>query len=333
MKKRLFAVTLIAVVAIVAFTMGIMPLNPLMSTVRADGEHAHCVCGITHVEDLGHDTEEILTYQPISTEEELHAITTAGNYYLSADITLSKSYEPVDGVVLCLNGKTITFKEEGSMNDNNTIFVVNENVTFTLTDCGAGKVAINGCSYKPASSGSSSVYMAGGVYVYGGCAFQRRLFSFVRNTAENRGGIHLHVDMVGHFDVHTAEHGGNGYGAIPFNDGAHKVTIHPAEHGGKGGTVKRFTGKVQVTARKNGGAFFRIFRRGQGRRRFVEKSAKQKTQTRFHDDKRNNQFSHKTPRDNILCAQKQNHADGHADKRAEFIPFGKEAHRARHDDK
>ena len=33
---------------------------------------------------------------------------TAGNYYLTKDVELSGTWEPADGVVLCLNGKTIT---------------------------------------------------------------------------------------------------------------------------------------------------------------------------------------------------------------------------------
>lgn len=55
---------------------------------------------------------------------------TAGSYYLTKDVTLTAEWEPKSGIVLCLNGKSITLNAEGdviNMSANGTIF--------TLYDC------------------------------------------------------------------------------------------------------------------------------------------------------------------------------------------------------
>ena len=52
-------------------------------------------------------------------------------YYLTGDVTLTENeaWKPADGVVLCLNGHSIT--SERSVNS----IIVKQSVTFTLTDC------------------------------------------------------------------------------------------------------------------------------------------------------------------------------------------------------
>ena len=85
-------------------------------------EHKHCVCGTG---TLGHTHDADVTWIGVAA---LSEITTAGNYYLKKDITLENTWNvPTAGVVLCLNGKTVTAKQTG--------IIVPANSTLTLTDC------------------------------------------------------------------------------------------------------------------------------------------------------------------------------------------------------
>ena len=70
-------------------------------------------------------------WMAIGTAQELTSITSSGNYYLTGDVTLTENeaWKPADGVVLCLNGHSIT--SERSVNS----IIVKQSVTFTLTDC------------------------------------------------------------------------------------------------------------------------------------------------------------------------------------------------------
>lgn len=59
-----------------------------------------------------------------------------GHYYLMKDVKVSETWHPEDGVVLCLNGHSITATTT-SIN----VIEVDKGKTFTLTDCGtAGTV-------------------------------------------------------------------------------------------------------------------------------------------------------------------------------------------------
>ena len=70
-------------------------------------------------------------WMAIGTAQELTSITSSGNYYLTGDVTLTENeaWKPADGVVLCLNGHSVT--SERSVNS----IIVKQSVTFTLTDC------------------------------------------------------------------------------------------------------------------------------------------------------------------------------------------------------
>lgn len=63
-------------------------------------------------------------WMAIGTAQELTSITSSGNYYLTGDVTLTENeaWKPADGVVLCLNGHSIT--SERSVNSIiNKVFV------------------------------------------------------------------------------------------------------------------------------------------------------------------------------------------------------------------
>ena len=80
-------------------------------------------------EDLPSHTTHDNGWTPISTADKLNGITEAGNYYLTGEVTLTKAWTPADGVVLCLNGYSIT------ANASVETIIVESDRTFTLTDC------------------------------------------------------------------------------------------------------------------------------------------------------------------------------------------------------
>ena len=91
--------------------------------------HTHPICGST-CEDGNHNN---VTWKGVMGVTGLQA---GGHYYLMRDVTVSETWHPADGVVLCLNGHSITATTT-SIN----VIEVDKGKTFTLTDCGtAGTV-------------------------------------------------------------------------------------------------------------------------------------------------------------------------------------------------
>ena len=67
----------------------------------AAGEHQdHCICGDANCKD--HTSKDWTSVRALSDKLE------AGYYYLAKDIEVSETWHPADGVVLCLNGHSIT---------------------------------------------------------------------------------------------------------------------------------------------------------------------------------------------------------------------------------
>lgn len=145
MKKQIIRLLLC-----VAFCLVLLP-----STAHA-AEHTHCVCGAEHTEIGDHTAEELITFTAWSDTTSLPS--SKGNYYLTADVTLSAAWNPVDGTVLCLNGHTIT----GA--DGKDVISIPRNSSFTLTDCAetSGKIThaegATGCGV----SNQGTFYMYGG---------------------------------------------------------------------------------------------------------------------------------------------------------------------------
>ena len=80
----------------------------------------------------GETHTDVLTWTAVSS---LSEITKAGHYYLTQSVTQSSEWQPVDGVVLCLNGYDIICSKDGA----NTIKLANGG-SFTLSDCkGTGR--------------------------------------------------------------------------------------------------------------------------------------------------------------------------------------------------
>ena len=94
--------------------------------------HVHCVCGTSGCK-LSGNTHRDVTWSPVS---DLNEITNPGNYYLTQDIEMEETWEPKSGVVLCLNGHSIsnTYKDNLRSNDEKATIQINSG-KFTLTDC------------------------------------------------------------------------------------------------------------------------------------------------------------------------------------------------------
>ena len=141
----------------------------------------HPICGAScsHGEDAGHTLPENETWKGVNTLTNNMA---AGYYYLTADVELTDTWEPADGVVLCLNGKTITANF-----DNNAIGVKSGN--FTLTDCAQGN---NAGKIIHGKKNDTETYTGCGIYVSDNRTFSMFAGNVSDNSAECGGGVHVY---------------------------------------------------------------------------------------------------------------------------------------------
>ena len=134
----------------------------------------------------------------------------AGYYYLTDNVNLTETWIPQDGVVLCLNGKTITMNA-----DDKAVIEVDSNNSFTLCDCkGEGKVThgtkLDGTNKYSGSGvnvkGTFTMYggsISGNTADQGGGVYNRGTFNMnggtiTSNTANNGGGVY---NEAGTFDM------------------------------------------------------------------------------------------------------------------------------------
>ena len=143
----------------------------------AEGEtHIHYLCGGDECNKVGHTETDKVTFKAW---EETSALPKAvGNYYLMNDVTLSSEYWDHDnGVVLCLNGHTITVEAKDSG------IIVGNGKTFTLCDCkDSGKI-----THGTDSNGEKcrGVDVSQGTFnMYGG--------SITGNTANTGAGVSMY---------------------------------------------------------------------------------------------------------------------------------------------
>lgn len=165
--------------------------------------HTHPVCGKTCNHGGAHADE---VWRGVSSLDE---ITTSGNYYLTQNIELNKTWSPVAGVKLCLNGHNITANADVDVitMPNSSSFMI-----FTLTDC----MGENGTTYGKITHAEGKkghgIYVenrvvmyggeisgntvgtyenGGGVYVYDSCEFEMHGGSITGNSAGHGGGVYL----------------------------------------------------------------------------------------------------------------------------------------------
>ena len=145
----------------------------------AEGEtHIHYLCGGDKCNEVGHTETDKVTFKAW---EETSALPKAvGNYYLMNDVTLSSEYWDHDnGVVLCLNGHTITVEAK------NSGITVGNGKTFTLCDCkGSGKITHGTDSNGEKYDGRGVDVSQGTFNMYGG--------SITGNTENKGAGVSMY---------------------------------------------------------------------------------------------------------------------------------------------
>ena len=199
-------------------------------------------------EDLSSHTHEGWT--AINTATELTGIDKAGNYYLTDNVTLTENeaWKPADGVVLCLNGYSIT----GA--DGQEAIQVNSGVTFTLTDCHTGN-EVGQITHKTDASGCGVYVQYGTFNMYGG--------SITGNTVGGSGGGVCATNSStfnmygGSITGNSASQGGGVYAASTFNMYGGTISDNSASQGGGVFvSTQHFTvsGNAKITDNTNNGA-------------------------------------------------------------------------------
>ena len=164
---------------------------------------SHPVCGAS-CSDSDHALPAGTTWQAITTVSELRNAT-AGYYYLANDITLPGStgitaWSPKDGIVLCLNGKSITVENSQQPTINVGVLDSSDPINFTLTDCHTGSEqgkitrAASGVGPGVQVLPNSTFTMYGGHLVDNGCgvALAGGTFNMYGGTISNStvyGGV------------------------------------------------------------------------------------------------------------------------------------------------
>lgn len=204
--------------------------DPNLQIPDPDTPHSHRVCTgaeccpngvhVTHTE-IQWDKWESTYSMPL----------TAGNYYLTADVTLSESWAlPSGATSLCLNGHSITVDSTAVSNSkplaNGIIYISSPSDTLNLCDCGSsgkitggrskqgGGVYNNGTfnmfggeiSGNSTDTASGSTNHGGGVYSVG--TFNMYGGKISGNTAKNKGdGVYVHDSST--FRMYGGEISGN----------------------------------------------------------------------------------------------------------------------------
>ena len=138
-----------------------------------EGEHTHFLCGKDTCNGVdGHTETNKVTFQAWNGTSELPK--KVGNYYLTNNVTLREAWTPVDGVVLCLNGYTITVEAKVSG------IIVENRETFTLCDCANSGKITHGLDSNGEKYDGRGVDVSNGTFnMYGGSITDNKAFDGV----------------------------------------------------------------------------------------------------------------------------------------------------------
>ena len=218
-------------------------------TAERGGEHAdHPICGDASCKESSHQLPVGESWTAIHDAGELKGITKAGYYYLTGPVALTSTWYPEDGVVLCLNGYSISMDVKNSNND--STICVNGGVTFTLCDCQNKGTVTHGMN-------GAARYTGSGVWVENGNGAGKANFvlysgSISGNEYDNASikfGAGVHLGANASFTMHggsisgnkTAGYGGGVYvqaGTTSFTMTGGTITGNSAGHDGGGVYVK-----------------------------------------------------------------------------------------------
>ncbi len=190
------------------------------ATFSAAAPHAHRLCADTECEDTYHDHTEYDFTAWTATDS---LPTTAGNYYLTNDVTLSDKWTAPDGVNLCLDGHTI--KQTGN---NSVVYVASNSKQIAICDCNESNlshkftVADNGLWTLDEENGTKTIEggvitggkRGSGIYVGSGCivSLYNAAVAGNNNNSGDGGGVYAS----GAFNLY----GGKIIGNISYYNGA-----------------------------------------------------------------------------------------------------------------
>lgn len=245
-------------------------------TLTLVGHDNHPVCG-----DVNCKEHTTISWTAVS---DLTKITRAGYYYLTQDVEITRTWEPANGVTLCLNGHSITLVK----NDNPSVIEVRSG-NFTLCDCSGSKGKIThgkktnssikypgiGVSvysgtftmYGGSITGNTVTGSGGGVYVNEKGTFNMKGGSITGNTSSSYGGgVYVYngaeftmtggniTDNVAGASNENKSYGGGVYSTGTFTMTGGSITRNKAKYGGGGvWTDASFTvsGNVNITGNVN----------------------------------------------------------------------------------
>ncbi len=185
-------------------------------------EHKHFLCGGDNCTKVGEHQDSLTTFTAWTDElakEQYSDNTktaanslpnTAGNYYLTGDVTLDKAWKPASGTVLCLNGYSITVNKdtETQIFPAAGAITVNENCTFTLVDCKGDKNKYGEITHGT-NTETSSKYPGSGVCVYGTFNMYGGKITDNEVKYEYRSGGGVYVNAKGIFTLYGGSITGN----------------------------------------------------------------------------------------------------------------------------
>lgn len=245
MKKRLFSILLS-----ICMVLTMIPMAG-GGVFAQTTEHKHCVCGAEHKEIGNHKTEDAdasKTFQAWESDNKLPD--KEGRYYLTKDVVISETWQPADGTVLCLNGKTIT----GEAKDKYVIYITNG--SFDLTDC--------------CRNTGSIAYGGGGVFVDKGKTFN--MYAGIIRNSINRGLV-----IYGTANMYDGVIKENGGGVIlNYSDYSTNFNMYggsiiknktaSSDGAGVNRLAGRFTvsGNVQITGNSKGNDITNVFSHNRG---------------------------------------------------------------------
>ena len=245
MKKRLFSILLS-----ICMVLTMIPMAG-GGVFAQTTEHKHCVCGAEHQTIGDHTAEDAdvsKTFQAWESDNKLPD--KEGRYYLTKDVVISETWQPADGTVLCLNGKTIT----GEAKDKYVIYITNG--SFDLTDCSRNTGSI--------------AYGGGGVFVDKGKTFN--MYAGIIRNSINRGLV-----IYGTANMYDGVIKENGGGVIlNYSDYSTNFNMYggsiiknktaSSDGAGVNRLAGRFTvsGNVQITGNSKGNDITNVFSHNRG---------------------------------------------------------------------
>ena len=245
MKKRLFSILLS-----ICMVLTMIPMAG-GGVFAQTTEHKHCVCGAEHQtigDHTAEDADASKTFQAWESDNKLPD--KEGRYYLTKDVVISETWQPADGTVLCLNGKTIT----GEAKDKYVIYITNG--SFDLTDC--------------CQNNGSIAYGGGGVFVDKGKTFN--MYAGIIRNSINRGLVIYGTANM--YDGVIKENGGGvilGYSDYSTNFNMYGGSIiknktASSDGAGVNRLAGRFTvsGNVQITGNSKGNDITNVFSHNRG---------------------------------------------------------------------